>query len=64
MWPFKRKTEPPKDLISLRLAGFSSDVFVLYGRLSQLASKITILEKRIEELEKILKTCNIHVTID
>lgn len=62
MWPFKRRTEPSKDLISLRLAGHSSDIFILYERLYRLESALVKLNKRVEDLEKILKNCNIHVT--
>lgn len=63
MWPFKRRTQVPKDIISLRLAGHSSDILILYERLYRLESALIKLDKRVTELEKILKTCNIHVTI-
>lgn len=62
MWPFKRRTEVPKDLISLRLAGHSSDILIIYERLYRIESALVKLDKRVEDLEKILKTCNIHVT--
>lgn len=63
MWPFKRRTQVPKDIISLRLAGHSSDILILYERLYRLESALIKLDKRVADLEKILKTCNIHVTI-
>ena len=62
MWPFKRRTEVPKDLLSLRLAGHSSDILILYERLYRFESILASLDKRVTELEKILKTCNIHIT--
>lgn len=64
MWPFKRRSEIPKDFISLRLAGHSSDILIIYERLYRLESALAKLDKRVIELEKILKTCNIHVTIN
>ena len=64
MWPFKRRTEVPKDFLSLRLAGYSSDILILYERLYRFESTLATLNKRVADLEKILKTCNIHVTIN
>ena len=64
MWPFKRRTEVPKDFLSLRLAGHSSDILILYERLYRFESTLATLNKRVADLEKILKTCNIHVTIN
>lgn len=63
MWPFKRRTTTPKDFLSLRLSGHSSDILILYERLYRFESTLVALDKRVTELEKILKTCNIHVTI-
>ena len=64
MWPFKRRTEVSKDFLSLRLAGHSSDILILYERLYRFESSLATLNKRVANLEKILKTCNIHVTIN
>lgn len=61
MWPFRRHTEV--DPISLRLAGFSSDILVLYDRCRRLESKIISLDKRIADLEKVLKTSTVRITI-
>lgn len=61
MWPFKRKTEFTE---SINLTKLATDVFVLRQRFHQLEIKILALDKRVIELEKILKTCNIHVTIN
>lgn len=67
MWPFKKK----HDIVSKRLLGHDCDISVIYSRLSQherfmyhelldLAHK---LEKRISDLEKILKCCNITIKV-
>ena len=64
MWPFKIRTEVPKDFLLLRLAGYSSDILILYERLYRFESTLATLNKRVADLEKILKTCNIHVTIN
>lgn len=63
MWPFKRRSEVPID-ISLRLAGHSSDILIIYERLYRLESVLAKIDKRVAELEKIFKTCNIHITIN
>lgn len=61
MWPFKRKTEFAE---SINLTKLTTDAFLLRQRIYQLELTIVALDKRITELEKIFKTCNIHVTID
>lgn len=61
MWPFKRKTEFTE---SINLTKLSTDPFVLRQRFQYLEKKIATLDKRVIELENILKTCNIHVTIN
>ena len=59
MWPFRKHT----DLVELRLSGHSSDIAVLYDKCRQLESKIVALDKRIADLENLLKTSTVRITI-
>lgn len=59
MWPFKRRTDP----VLLRLSGHSSDIAVLYSRWYQLELQLATFDKRISDLEKILKSRNMCITI-
>ena len=67
MWPFRKHIDPT----SVRLSAHASDIAVLYQRLYQLegyiAKQILVrmdrLDKRVTDLEKILKSCNITITV-
>lgn len=67
MWPFKKKD----DVVSKRLLGHSCDISVIYSRLSQherfmqyeLLDLVLKLDKRISDLEKLLKSSSITFTI-
>lgn len=67
MWPFKKKD----DVVSKRLHGHSCDISCIYSRLSQherfmnyeLLDYIHKLEKRVTDLEKLLKSSSITFTI-
>lgn len=59
MWPFKKRI----DSVSMRLSNHASDIYVLYTRLYQIERYVTTLDKRVSDLEKILKSCNITVTV-
>lgn len=67
MWPFKKK----HDVVSKRLLGHDCDISFIYSRLSQherfmnyeLLDLVHKLEKRVSDLEKILKSCNITITV-
>lgn len=67
MWPFKKK----QDVVSKRLLGHDCNIGFIYKRLSQheifmnheLLDLIHKLDKRVSDLEKILKSCNVRITI-
>ncbi len=67
MWPFKKKD----DVVSKRLLGHDCDISVIYSRLSQherfmqyeLLDLVHKLDKRITDLEKLLKSSSITFTI-
>ena len=67
MWPFKKRKDP----VSIRLAGIGCDIDFIYKRLSQherfmqyeLIDLVHKLDKRVSDLEKILKSCNVRITI-
>lgn len=67
MWPFKKRKDP----ISIRVSSLSCDISYIYARLSQherfmnyeLLDLVHKLDKRITDLEKILKSCNITIAI-
>jgi hypothetical protein len=67
MWPFKKKD----DVVSKRLLGHSCDISYIYSRLSQherfmqyeLLDLVHKLDKRISDLEKLLKSSSITFTI-
>lgn len=67
MWPFKKRIDP----VSVRLSSHACDIAVLYQRLYQIdrytatniLPRIDALDKRVRDLEKILKSCNITVTV-
>jgi hypothetical protein len=67
MWPFKKKD----DIVSKRLLGHSCDISFIYSRLSQherfmqyeLLDLVHKLDKRMSDLEKLLKSSNITFTI-
>ena len=67
MWPFKKKD----DAVSKRLTGHSCDISFIYSRLSQherfmqyeLLDLVHKLDKRISDLEKLLKSSSITFTI-
>lgn len=67
MWPFKKKD----DVVSKRLLGHSCDISLIYSRLSQherfmqyeLLDLVHKLDKRITDLEKLLKSSSITFTI-
>lgn len=67
MWPFKKRIDP----VSVRLSAHASDIAVLYQRLYQLErylqyelmDRTNKIDKRVKDLEKILKSCNITVTV-
>ena len=59
MWPFRKHTDP----VELRLSGHSSDILVLYDKCRRLESKIMVLDKRIADLENLLKSSKIRITI-
>ena len=67
MWPFRKSD----DVVSKRLLGHSCDISFIYSRLSQherfmnyeLLDLVHKLEKRVSDLEKILKSCNITITV-
>ena len=67
MLPFKKRIDP----VSVRISAHASDIAVLYSRLYQLERytatnvlpRIDALDKRVRDLEKILKSCNITVTV-
>lgn len=59
MWPFKKRIDPT----SVRLASHASDITVLYQRWFQLETQIARLDKRVADLEKILKSRNMCITI-
>lgn len=67
MWPFKKRIDPT----SVRLSAHASDIAVLYSRLYQLERyiatnvlpRIDNHDKRVTDLEKILKSCNITITV-
>ena len=59
MWPFRKHTDP----VELRLSGHSSDIAVLYDKCRRLESKIVALDKRIADLENLLKTSTVRITI-
>ena len=48
MWPFKKRTDP----VSLRLAGHSSDIMVLYQRTYQLEKVLVTLEEEVKSLKQ------------
>lgn len=66
-WPFKKKDRS----IPARIASLSCDISVIYSRLYRLErysqyeimDRISKIDKRVRNLEKILKSCNITVTI-
>lgn len=66
-WPFQKNDRS----IPARLAGLSCDISVIYSRLSQHERFINYeslelihkIDKRVSDLENILKSCNITVTI-
>jgi hypothetical protein len=67
MWPFKKRKDP----VSIRLASLACDVSFIYQRLSQherfmnyeLLDLVHKIDKRVSDLEKILKSCNVRITI-
>lgn len=67
MWPFKKKP----DIVSKRLLGHDCDISFIYSRLSQherfmnyeLLDLVHKLDKIVSDLEKILKSCNVRITI-
>lgn len=59
MWPFNKRIDP----VSVRLSAHASDIAVLYSRLYQVDRYIDNLNKRVADLEKILKSCNITITV-
>lgn len=67
MWPFKKKD----NVVSKRLLGHSCDIAYIYSRLSQherfmqyeLLDLVHKLDKRISDLEKLLKSSSITFTI-
>lgn len=67
MWPFKKKD----DVVSKRLLGHSCDISFIYSRLSQherfmqyeLLDLVHKLDKRISDLEKLLKSSSVTFTI-
>lgn len=59
MWPFRKHTDP----VELRLSGHSSDILVLYDKCRRLESKIMVLDKRIVDLENLLKNSKVSITI-
>lgn len=67
MWLFKKRIDP----VSVRLTNLNIDIEVLYQRTEQLQrflqfelmDRIDKIDKRVTDLEKILKSCNITVTI-
>lgn len=67
MWLFKKRIDP----VSVRLTNHDIDIEVLYQRTEQLQrflqfelmDRIDKIDKRVTDLEKILKSCNITVTI-
>lgn len=48
MWPFKKRTDP----VSLRLAGHSSDITMLYQRVYKLEIALAILELEVKSLKQ------------
>lgn len=65
MWPFKKRIDPVA-LVSERLSSHARDIAALYSRLYQLyelMDRISKIDKRVKDLEKILKSCNITVTV-
>lgn len=67
MWPFKKRKDP----VSIRLASLDSSINLIYTRLSQherfmnyeLLDLVHKLDKGVSDLEKILKSCNVRITI-
>lgn len=67
MWPFKKRMDP----VSVRLSSHACDIAILYSRLYQIERylatnvlpRIDALDKRVKDLEKILKSCNITITV-
>jgi len=51
MWPFKKRIDP----VSLRLAGHSSDIMILYQRMYQLEKVFVTLEEEVKSLKQLLK---------
>ena len=58
-WPFKKRIDP----VSIRLAGHDSHISSLYQRVYHLECMVATFDRRIRDLEKILKSCNITVTV-
>lgn len=60
MCPFKKRIDP----VSVRLSSHACDIAMLYERTNQLERYLaTNTLPRIDKLEKILKNCNITVTV-
>lgn len=67
MWPFKKRIDP----VSVRLSAHARNISLIYSRLSQherfmnyeLLELVHKLDKRVTDLEKILKSCNITITV-
>lgn len=59
MWPFKKRIDP----VSIRLSGHDCHISNLYQRVYNLELMVATLDKRVKDLEKILKSCNITVTV-
>lgn len=59
MWPFKKRFDP----VSVRLSSQACDISMLYQRVYHLEYLVATFDKRIRDLEKILKSCIITVTV-
>jgi hypothetical protein len=59
MWPFKKRKDP----VSIRLSAHASDITVLYSRWYQLELSLATLDKKVSDLEKILKNSRVRITI-
>lgn len=59
MWPFKKRIDP----VAVRLSSHDCDISLLYQRVYHLEHLVATFDKRIRDLEKILKSSDIRITI-